>query len=153
LTSGGGAETPRVQRSYLARSNLATEFRRADAELGLLADDTIVLSVLDQREVTYVDTRHGKRPVATRSACACRRTARRAGSCCSPHSARSGRRAVCGQLVRDAHPAQPVGPSELAAELERVRARSYTIDDEETALGMVGVGAPCSTAPAARRAR
>ena len=61
-----GLKVVQLGRTYLAHSDLATEFLRADEELGLLPDETIVLSVLNGREVTYVGTRPGERPVAMR---------------------------------------------------------------------------------------
>ncbi len=59
-----GWKVVELGRAYLARSDIAMEFRRVDTELGLLAEDTVVLSLLDGRDVLYVHTRSGSRPVA-----------------------------------------------------------------------------------------
>jgi DNA-binding IclR family transcriptional regulator len=149
-----GLKIVQLGRSYLARSDLATEFLRADAELGLLPDDTIVLSVLHGREVTYVGTRPGKRPVAMRYEIGLRLPA---------HCTASGKSLLAAlppdqiaERYSDGHFEALTRHSvssldELTAELERVRDRGYAIDDEEAALGMVCFGAAvldCSRRPA-----
>lgn len=138
-----GLKVVQLGRSYLGRSDISAEFRRVDDELGLLPDDTIVLSVLNGREVTYVDTRHGARPVAMHYEIGMRLPA---------HCTASGKAllatltpaAVAG-LYRDgrldALTPHSIGTlSELRAELDRIRVRGYAVDDEETALGMVCFG-------------
>jgi DNA-binding IclR family transcriptional regulator len=139
-----GLKVVQLGRAYLARSDLATEFRRSDEELGLLPDDTIVLSVLHGNEVTYVDTRHGKRPVAVHYSIGMRLPA---------HCTASGKALLAAlppeevaQRYTDDHLETLTGHSissaaELTAELEQVRARRYAVDDEETALGMICFGA------------
>jgi IclR family transcriptional regulator, blcABC operon repressor len=139
-----GLKVVQLGRAYLARSDLATEFRRADEELGLLPEDTIVLSVLHGREVTYVDTRHGKRPVAMHYEIGMRLPA---------HCTASGKSLLAAlpaeevaQRYADGHLDTLTTHSissvaELTDELERVRERRYAIDDEEAALGMICFGA------------
>lgn len=139
-----GLKVVQLGRTYLARSDLATEFRRADAELGLLPGDTIVLSVLNGREVTYVGTRPGKRPVAMRYEIGLRLPA---------HCTASGKSLLAALPADQIAERYADGRFEtltgrsissadgLAAELERVRARGYAIDDEEAALGMLCFGA------------
>lgn len=138
-----GVKVVQLGRSYLGRSDIAAEFRRVDDELGLLPDDTIVLSVLHGREVTYVDTRHGSRPVAVHYEIGMRLPA---------HCTASGKAllstlpptAVTGFYCDgrfDALTPHSIGSlAELRAELDRTRARGYAVDDEETALGMVCFG-------------
>jgi IclR family transcriptional regulator, blcABC operon repressor len=139
-----GLKVVQLGRAYLARSDLATEFRRADEELGLLPEDTIVLSVLHGHEVTYVDTRHGKRPVAMHYEIGMRLPA---------HCTASGKSLLAALPPEEVAQRYPGGRLEtltghslssvadLTAELERVRGRGYAIDDEETALGMICFGA------------
>jgi DNA-binding IclR family transcriptional regulator len=103
-----------------------------------------VLSVLHGREVTYVDTRPGKRPVAMHYEIGMRLPA---------HCTASGKSLLAalppdqvGERFADGHletlTAHSVSSTAgLAAELDRVRARGYAIDDEETALGMICFGA------------
>jgi DNA-binding IclR family transcriptional regulator len=139
-----GLKVVQLGRAYLARSDLTTEFRRADEELGLLPDDTIVLSVLHGREVTYVDTRPGKRPVAMHYEIGMRLPA---------HCTASGKSLLAALPEDEVAPRYPDGrfetltehsvssAAELTAELGRVRERGYAVDDEETALGMICFGA------------
>ncbi|HEY0450293.1 IclR family transcriptional regulator [Actinophytocola sp.] len=139
-----GWKVVQLGRAYLARSDIATEFRRVDTELGLLAEDTIVLSLLDGRNVLYVHTRAGSRPVAIHYEIGMRLPA---------HCTASGKALLAAlppataaalyaddtfdSLTRHSITSMPV----LAPELERIRQRRYAIDDEETALGMVCFGA------------
>lgn len=139
-----GLKIVQLGRAYLGRSDLATEFRRVDDQLGLLPDDTIVLSVLDGPEVTYVATRHGKRQVAMHYEIGLRLPA---------HCTASGKSLLAAlppEQVRELYPGgrlDVLTPRSLAAveqladELEQVRTRQYAVDDEETALGMICFGA------------
>jgi DNA-binding IclR family transcriptional regulator len=139
-----GLKVVQLGRAYLARSDLATEFRRADEDLGLLPDDTIVLSVLHGREVTYIDTRPGKRPVAMHYEIGMRLPAHCTASGKSLLAAlppeQVTERYANGALETLTRHSISAG-EELTAELERVRSRGYAIDDEETALGMICFGA------------
>lgn len=139
-----GWKVVQLGRAYLARSDIATEFRRVDVELGLLAEDTVVLSLLDGRSVLYVHTRTGSRPVAVHYEIGMRLPAHcTAGGksllAALPPDIAAARYAdgVVDSLTRHSITSLPT----LARELERVRRRHYAIDDEETALGMVCFGA------------
>jgi IclR family transcriptional regulator, blcABC operon repressor len=139
-----GLKVVQLGRTYLARSDLATEFLRADAALDLLPDDTIVLSVLHGREVTYIGTRPGKRPVAMHY---------EIGLQLPAHCTASGKSLLAALPPDQIAERYADGRFEtltrhsvssfdqLTAELEQVRARGYAIDDEEAALGMVCFGA------------
>jgi IclR family transcriptional regulator, blcABC operon repressor len=146
-SSGGyqlGLKVVQLGRAYLGRSDIVTEFRRVDAELGLLPGDTIVLSVLHGREVTYVDARHGSRPVAMHYEIGMRLPA---------HCTASGKALLAtlpvvraAELYADARfesltPRSIASVGALVVELEAIRARRYAVDDEETALGMICFGA------------
>lgn len=139
-----GWKVVQLGRAYLARSDIATEFRRVDAELGLLAEDTVVLSLLDGRNVLYVHTRAGSKPVAVHYEVGMRLPAHCTASGKSllaalPRDAAAARYAdgVLDHLTRHSVTSLPA----LTHELERIRLRRYAIDDEETALGMVCFGA------------
>jgi DNA-binding IclR family transcriptional regulator len=120
------------------------EFRRVDTELGLLAEDTVVLSLLDGRDVLYVHTRSGSRPVAVHYEIGMRLPA---------HCTASGKSllaalppATTATLYADgrfdAMTPHSIGSlADLFRELERTRKRRYAIDDEETAVGMICFGA------------
>lgn len=131
-------------RAYLARSDIATEFRRVDAELGVLAEDTVVLSLLDGRNVLYVHTRAGNGPVAVHYEIGMRLPAHCTASGKSLLATLSPARVA--ELYADGRfDAMTVNSitstAQLSRELERVRKRRYAIDDEEAALGMICFGA------------
>lgn len=139
-----GWKVVQLGRSYLARSDIATEFRRVDAELGLLAEDTIVLSLLDGRNVLYVHTRAGSRPVAMHYEIGMRLPA---------HCTASGKSLLAALAPTDTATRYADGRfdaltaysitsmADLTRELALIRERRYAIDDEETALGMICFGA------------
>jgi DNA-binding IclR family transcriptional regulator len=139
-----GWKVVELGRAYLARSDIAMEFRRVDTELGLLAEDTVVLSLLDGRDVLYVHTRSGSRPVAVHYEIGMRLPA---------HCTASGKSllaalppAAAATLYADgrfdAMTAHSIGSmADLSRELERTRKRRYAVDDEETAVGMICFGA------------
>ncbi|WP_326834780.1 IclR family transcriptional regulator [Amycolatopsis rhabdoformis] len=131
-------------RAYLAKSGFVLEFRRVDAELGLLAEDTIVLSLLDGRNVVYVETRPGLRTLAMSYEIGLRLPA---------HCTASGK-ALLASLSDDEiagryadgrfetlTPHSISRRPQLEAEITRTRERGYAVDDEETAPGMMCVGA------------
>jgi IclR family transcriptional regulator, blcABC operon repressor len=139
-----GWKVVELGRAFLARSDLTTEFRRVDAELGLLDEDTIVLSLLDGRSVLYVHTRAGNHPpamhydIGTRLPAHCTAGGKALLAALPP--ARTASLYADGRfdaLTRHSISSLPA----LSRELERVGKRRYAIDDEETALGMVCFGA------------
>jgi IclR family transcriptional regulator, blcABC operon repressor len=139
-----GWKVVQLGRAYLARSDIATEFRRVDGELGLLAEDTVVLSLLDGRSVLYVHTRAASRPVAVHYEIGMRLPAHCTASgkallAALPTATTAGLYAdgTFDVLTRHSIASMP----ELSRELESVRRRRYAIDDEETALGMICFGA------------
>ncbi|MBO0850243.1 MAG: IclR family transcriptional regulator [Pseudonocardia sp.] len=139
-----GWKVVRLGRSYLSRSDIATEFRRVDAELGLLPEDTILLSILDGRNVLYIGARRGSRPVAVHY---------EIGMLLPAHCTASGKSLLAALPPTDLaaryaddrfdvltqHSISSM--SRLVRDLAATRARRYAIDDEETALGMICVGA------------
>jgi len=131
-------------RSYLAQSNLVTEFRRVDQELNLLPEDTIVLSLLDGRTVVYVGTRPGLRPVAMHYEIGLRLPAHCTASGKALLAALAGADLAAryaDEVFDTLTPHSLTRMPDLTAELARTRQRGYAIDDEETALGMICVGA------------
>lgn len=144
-----GWKVVQLGRAYLARSDIATEFHRVDDELGLLPEDTILLSILDGRNVLYVGTRQGSRPVAVHYEIGMRLPA---------HCTASGKSLLAAlpptELAIRYADAQFDGltrhsiasTERLSRELEATRHRGYAIDDEETALGMICVGAAITDA-------
>lgn len=138
-----GWKVVQLGRSYLARSDVTSEFRRVDAELGLLPEDTILLSILDGRNVLYIGTRQGSRPVAVHYEIGMR----------LPAHCTAGGKSLLAALppaelaarYADGHfdgltPHSIASMPRLTRDLDAIRARRYAIDDEETALGMICVG-------------
>jgi DNA-binding IclR family transcriptional regulator len=144
-----GWKVVQLGRAMLAGSDMTTEFRRVDAELGVLDEDTILLSVLDGRNVLYVATRHGSRPVAVHYEIGMRLPA---------HCTASGKSLLAALPPDELATLYQDGRFEaltehsitstrlLTRELAMIRARGYAIDDEETALGMICVGAAITDA-------
>ncbi|MGW4488055.1 IclR family transcriptional regulator [Amycolatopsis sp. NPDC004368] len=131
-------------RAYLAKSGFVLEFRRVDQELGLLPEDTIVLSLLDGRHVVYVETRPGLRTLAMSYEIGLR----------LPAHCTAGGKALLASLTDDEiarryadgrfetlTPHSISRMPQLRSELTHTRSRGYAIDDEETAPGMMCVGA------------
>lgn len=139
-----GWKVVQLGRAYLAGSDIATEFRRVDTELGLLPEDTILLSVLDGRNVLYIGTRYGARPVAVHYETGMRLPA---------HCTASGKSLLAALPPAELDTLYAGGEfetltrhsissmSQLTRDIDSIRARRYAIDDEETALGMICVGA------------
>lgn len=131
-------------RAYLAKSGFVLEFRRVDQELGLLPEDTIVLSLLDGRHVVYVETRPGLRTLAMSYEIGLRLPA---------HCTASGKSLLASLTDDEIAGRYADGRFEtltphsisrmprLMAEIESTRAHGYAVDDEETAPGMMCVGA------------
>ncbi|MDR7440172.1 MAG: IclR family transcriptional regulator [Armatimonadota bacterium] len=148
-TDGGGfrigVRVLDFYRAYDTTTHLGTEFHRVCEELVPRHEETIVLSVLDGREVVYVACRNGTQPIAVNY---------RIGLRLPAHTTATGK-AILSTLreeeVRALFSGQPlVRPTrhsigrveELLEELRITRARGYSVDDEETVEGMSCVGAP-----------
>ncbi|HWD02542.1 MAG TPA: IclR family transcriptional regulator [Amycolatopsis sp.] len=135
-------------RAYLANSGLVREFRRVDAELGLLPEDTLVLSLLDGRSVVYVETRPGQRKLALSYEIGMRLPAHCTASgkallASLPDADLAGRYAEGDFETLTPHSIRTM-PA-LTADLTRTRSAGYAVDDEETAPGMLCVGAAITT--------
>jgi len=130
--------------TYLDRLDLATEFRRADAELGPLPDETMVLSRLECTQTRYLATRPGRRAVAIHYQPGMRLPAHCTASGKSQLALLTPQEVAARYAATELERLTPhsIGTmSDLACELEKVRERGYAVDDEETALGMICVGA------------
>ncbi len=134
-----------LYQAYGATTHLETEFGRVCEELVPHHEETLVLSVLDGREVVYVACRNGTQPIAVNY---------RIGMRLPAHTTATGKailstldedqvRALFGNgpLSRPTRHSIPTVES-LLRELKRTRARGYSLDDEETVDGMCCLGAP-----------
>jgi DNA-binding IclR family transcriptional regulator/peroxiredoxin len=145
--SGSYALGPHVvdlSRAYLARIDLAAEFSRICDTLPQLEAHTLVLSVLDGRDVVYVARRHGTRPLTLDYRLGMR----------LPASCTAGGKAMLSRLPDGEVARLFPGPDlptltrhsitrldTLQTELERIRQRGYAVDDEESADGVYSLAA------------
>ncbi|HEX6137801.1 MAG TPA: IclR family transcriptional regulator [Casimicrobiaceae bacterium] len=131
--------------AFLARTDLTVEFARLWDAMALLPEETIILSVLDGADVVYIACRNGSRPlgvnfrIGMRLPATCTASGKAILSTIAPARLAelmrgSGFRTLTRRSVRDA--------ATLARQLEQIRARGYSIDDEETRDGMICFGAP-----------
>lgn len=131
--------------AYLSRTDLSSEFARIVEALRPLPEESVVLSVLDGADVVYVACRNGARPFGFHFQIGMRLPA---------HCTATGK-AMLATLADDRlaglfqHGPMPrltdqsiTEPAPLRANLATSRAQGYAVDNEETRLGMVCVGAP-----------
>jgi DNA-binding IclR family transcriptional regulator len=143
-----GPHVLELSRAYLAQTNLHREFDRVCRESDVLHEQTLVLSVLDGTDVVYIGRRQGSRPVGV---------SYELGMSLPANCTASGKVLLCSlspQELRDLYGATagtklPALSAQSITDLDAliddlaVAARDgYAIDDEETAPGMMCVGAP-----------
>lgn len=139
-----GVRVLELYRAYDAASDLSAAFAEVCDELLPRHEETLVLSVLDGREVVYVACRNGTQPIAVNY---------RIGLRLPAHCTATGK-AILSELpdqrVRELFGNEPLprptrhslgSLDELLRELEATRLRGYSLDDEETVEGMCCVGA------------
>lgn len=130
---------------YDAGMHVTSEFTKVCEELVPRHEETIVLSVLDGKEVVYVSCRSGNQPLAVnyriglRLPASCTATGKAILSTFPEDEIQS--------LFHSGHLASLTkrsitGVGELITDIREVRRRGYSIDDEETVAGMRCVGAP-----------
>jgi DNA-binding IclR family transcriptional regulator len=140
-----GPHTLELSRAYLGRTDLLSEFRRAIAEEGFLPDQTLVCAVLRGRDVIYVGSRPGASPLGVNYEIGLRLPAHCAASGLAMLSALDA--AEVDRLYGGTTELEGLTPrsitdlDELRGRLAETRERGYAVDDEETALGMLCIGA------------
>lgn len=139
-----GVRVLELYRAYDAASDLSAAFAEVCDELLPRHEETLVLSVLDGREVVYVACRNGTQPIAVNY---------RIGLRLPAHCTATGKAILSAlpeervrQLFGSGALPRPTRHSvgsleELLRELEATRRRGYSVDDEETVEGMCCVGA------------
>lgn len=140
-----GVRVLELYRAYDAASDLSVAFAEVCDQVLPRHEETLVLSVLDGREVVYVACRNGTQPIAVNY---------RIGLRLPAHCTATGKailstlpEARVRELFGSADLPRPTRRSvgtmeELLRELELTRQRGYSVDDEETVEGMSCVGAP-----------
>jgi DNA-binding IclR family transcriptional regulator len=139
-----GLRIMELARARLANTELVGTFLDTCREVGGIGE-TLVLGVLSGADVVYVAVINADRPLAVRYQIGMR----------LPASSTGTGRAILSTLgdpavkqllttTRSESRAGIAGPDleTLLADLELTRERGYSIDDEETARGMVCIGAP-----------
>lgn len=135
--------------AFVAGTGITQEFNALWLEAE--PEETIILSVLNGRDVVYIAARNGRRPLGL---------AFNVGMRLPAHLAATGKAMLAFQLpesVRlrfgdaDLAPMNgrgPAGVDELLAELELSRRRGHSIDDESVRAGVYCIGAPVFDASA-----
>jgi IclR family transcriptional regulator, blcABC operon repressor len=139
-----GLRVVELARARLARTELVGTFLEACRELGGI-EETLVLGVLSGIDVVYVGVVNADRPLAVRYQIGMRLPAWSTGTGKAILSTLSEQavKQLLTSVGSDAAAKTPVPPLEdLLAELQLTRQRGFSIDDEETAKGMVCIGVP-----------
>jgi DNA-binding IclR family transcriptional regulator len=140
-----GPHTLELSRAFLGETDLLSEFRRVLAEASFLPAQTLVCAVLRGRDVVYVGNRPGASPLGVRYEIGLHLPAHCTASGLAMLSTLD--EAELDELYGDVAELERLTPKSLAdldalrARLVVVRKRGYALDDEETALGMICIGA------------
>jgi DNA-binding IclR family transcriptional regulator len=125
----------RVVRESLLSQDVVSLFLEACRAFNPMPDETVVLSLLDGDHVLYVAHRQGARPLSVHYRLGLRLRARftASGKCLLAWLSLAELK-----VLNDTELADPA----FLAELDLIRRHGYSIDDEETAAGMICYGAP-----------
>jgi IclR family transcriptional regulator, blcABC operon repressor len=137
-----GLRVVELARVRLAKTEMVGTFLEASREIGAI-DETIVLAVLSGTEVVYVAVVNADRPLAVRYQIGMRLPAwytATGKAILSTLSTPTVRELFGGTL--QANGSRTPDIDSLLIDLQLTRERGYSIDDEETAKGMVCVGVP-----------
>jgi len=130
--------------AYSLQSDVTAAFLEQTRHPGPLASETVMLAVLDGREVVYLACRQGSRPLAVNF----RVGGRLPATCTATGKAML---ATLGEELRQTLLEPPLAqltrhsitePATLAQRLAVIQRQGYAVDDEETAEGMQCFGAP-----------
>ena len=131
--------------AFSERSNLVSAFGEIARDFAPLAEETVMLSVLDGAQVFYLACRHGTKPLAVnfrvggRFPAWCTSTGKAMLASLPEEQARATLLAA-GMKPLTRH--GPADVDELLVQLRRARRDGHAVDDEETAEGMNCFGAP-----------
>lgn len=139
---------PRVMtlaEAFVAGTNVADEFNGLWRDAAAAPDETIILSVLSGTEVVYIGARNGRQPLGLAFTVGMRLPAHLAatGKAMLAFHAPQQVRGLFGPGALPAMTGQGAKRvAELLKELEQVRERGYSIDDESVRAGVCCFGAP-----------
>ena len=140
-----GARVMDFSSAFLARSDVAAEFRRLCDSLGLFPEDTLILSVLHGADVVYIACRNGDRPITVNLRVGLRLPA----NCVATGKAllstlpteRIAQLSASGGFRKLTKKSVATLP-EILKQLAEIRRRGYSIDNGETQEGHICIGAP-----------
>lgn len=139
---------PRVMglaEAFVAGTDVAQEFNALWGSGGLVAEETVVLSVLSGNEALYVAVRNGTRPLGLAFNVGMRLPAYLSGSgkaMLAQLSAEEVRQRFAGQLSTRLTTKGPRDLESLLRELTLTRRRGWSVDDETVREGVASFGAP-----------
>jgi DNA-binding IclR family transcriptional regulator len=134
-------------RGYLAQTDMLNEFQRAYTELEVLPKHNLVLGVLDGTDVVYIGRRLGLTPVAVpyetgmRFPLNCTASGKALMNEFDDDEIRAIFRSEYSNELPSLTQHSITDLKALIEDLAQAKARGYTVDDDETALGMICVGA------------
>jgi DNA-binding IclR family transcriptional regulator len=143
-----GPHVLELSRSFLGQTDIHSEFERVVSGLNVLPDQTVVCAVLRDQDVVYIGRRNGTYPLGVSYEIGMRLPAHCTASGLSMLGALSdeeigARYADAGADGFVTLTARSIASvPELLDRVAEVRRRGYAVDDEETALGMLCIGAP-----------
>jgi len=143
-----GPSTLELSRAYLAETDLHGEFQRLCRKLNVLPEQTLVLGVLNGADTVYIGQRPGLVPVAMSYELGlhlpahCTATGKALLSALDPDDVQALYGRDDNAILPTLTPKSVNNLPTLVEQLAEGRERGYTIDDEETSLGMVCVGSP-----------
>lgn len=144
-----GTRVMDLANAYMARTDPAAEFQAIMKAETPMPEESIVLSVLDGADIVYVGCRNGMRTFGFNFRIGMRLPANCTASGKAMLSSRSAQyvtelaqaRAFYSLTRKSVARAEP-----LLKQLSKAASQGYAIDDEETRLGMVCIGAPIFSA-------
>ncbi len=140
-----GSRVMGLAEAFIADTNVAQEFGALWQEIGLATDESVILSVLNGTDSVYVAVRNSTRPLGL---------AFNVGVRLPSYLSGSGKATLAFLPPATLHKMFPDGPlatltgkgpadtRQLFEELELIRARGYSIDDEGVRAGVLSFGAP-----------
>jgi DNA-binding IclR family transcriptional regulator len=140
-----GTRVMDLAHAYMARTDLTSEFQALLKAEAPMTEESIVISVLDGADIVYVGCRNGSRPFGFNFRIGMRLPANCTASGKAMLSSRPPEYIIELAVARAFYSLtrnSVTRPTPLLEQLRVVAALGYAVDDEETRLGMVCIGAP-----------
>lgn len=147
-----GTRVMDLANAYMSRTDPATEFQTIMKTESPMPEESIVLSVLDGADIVYVGCRNGTRTFGFNFRIGMRLPANCTASGKAMLSSLSSQYVVDLEQARSLYSLtrKSIARAEpLLKQLRKVALQGYAVDDEETRLGMMCIGAPIFSAASA----